>query len=29
MGTFQQKLPQAKPEEKWSLMEKLFQLTDQ
>ncbi len=26
MGTFQEKLPEAKPHEKWALMEKVFQL---
>lgn len=26
MGTFQEKLPEAQPQEKWTLMEKVFQL---
>lgn len=26
MGTFQEKLPEAQPHEKWALMEKVFQL---
>jgi L-rhamnose mutarotase len=28
MGTFQQTLPQAKPGEKWLLMERVFKLAD-
>jgi L-rhamnose mutarotase len=28
MGTFQQLLPQAKPGEKWLLMERVFKLED-
>ncbi len=26
MGTFQEKLPEAQPDEKWAMMEKVFQL---
>lgn len=29
MGTFQQELPRAEPGEKWLLMEKVFQLSEQ
>lgn len=29
MGTFQQELPQAKPGEKWLVMDRVFKLTEQ